>query len=235
MKIIYRLLLTGVLLCPAKMESAIVQTDPLLTAAIIAQSEMLKEQYEQRSKHHTTIEACQAAITVSLDYIHNVEEEMLEYMANASGVIQNMYQLKQIAELAAVDIPNNLVQLGKSVPDNIKGTAITLFVNKTITDTQADVIALSEIITRLVTSQYSFKDSKDDKNVNLLSAAERYSILQSVHFQLNRINRRLLVTGYCLKTFGWIQLWRGLDREGWCNVMYGKMLTKDLVRRWNQL
>lgn len=235
MKLIYKILLASSLLLPGKVSGAVVQTDPVLTAAIIAQAEMLKEQYEARSKHHSTIETCQAAITVSLDYIHNVEEKMLEYMANASGVLQNMYQLEQITELAAIDIPNNLIELGKSVPDNIKGTAITLFVNKTITDTQMDVVALSEVITRLVTSHYSFKDSKDDKNINLLSAAERYSILQSVHYRLNRINRRLIVTSYCLKTFGWMQLWRGLDREGWCNVMYGKMLTKDLVKRWGQL
>lgn len=149
--------------------------------------------------------------------------------------MQNLIQLKQITELVVTEIPENLASLGTDIPSNIKGTAITLFVNNTVTDTTADIVALSDVVTRLVTSKYSFKDSKDDKNVNLLSAAERFSILQDVLRRLRAINRRIYLTNFYIKTFGWRELWRGLDRESWCNAMYGKVLANQLISKWNKL
>lgn len=217
------------------MKGAAIQTDPALVAAIMLQTEEMKKIYEKRSEHHNMIQSAQIFINGALDKIHSVEDKMLEYLSNASGVIQNMYQIKKIAELATVDIPENLVKLSKDIPSNIKGTGITLFVNKTITETTADITALSDIVNRLVTSNYSFKDKKDDKNINLLSAAERFSILQSVCHKLEEINWRLFVTRYCIRTFSWQQLWMGLDRESWCKIMYSKMMANHLIDRWKRL
>lgn len=211
-----------------------IQVDPTLTAAVVSQTEILKQQYEKRSEHHSKIEVAQAAITVAMENVHMVEEKVLEYMANASGVMQNLHQLKKITELA-VEIPQNLSDLGKDIPSNIKGTAITLFVNKTITDTTADVVALADIVTRLVTSKYSFKESGDSKNVNLLSAAERFTILQDVLRRMESINRRIYLTNFYIKTFSWRELWRGLDRKSWCNAMYGKIIANQLINKWNKL
>ncbi|WP_336525950.1 hypothetical protein [Bacteroides acidifaciens] len=221
---------------PCHMRGAGITVDPALTAAVIAQTAMLKSEYEKRSKHHAAIEVAQAAVTVAMDNIHMVEETILNYMGNASGVMQNMYQLKKIVELSTVDIPSNLSNLASDIPDNLKGAAITLFVNNTITDTTADIVALSSIVDKLVTSKYSFKDSKDknDKNINLLSAAERYTIMQDVVRRLMDINRRIYLTNFYIKSFSWKQLWMGLDRESWCNVMYGEIVAKSLIRKWNE-
>lgn len=52
-----------------------IQLDPTLTAAVIAQTEMLKDQYKKRSEHHNKIEVAQAAITVAMDRVHKVEED----------------------------------------------------------------------------------------------------------------------------------------------------------------
>ena len=82
------------------MRGAGITVDPALTAAVIAQTAMLKSEYEKRSKHHAAIEVAQAAVTVAMDNIHKVEETILNYMGNASGVMQNMYQLKKIVELS---------------------------------------------------------------------------------------------------------------------------------------
>lgn len=212
-------------------------SDPLLTAAIITQTEMLKTQYKQRNNHHNKIEVAQAAIAGAMEQVHAVEDKMLNYLGNASDAMQNLYQLKKIALLVADDIPTNLVRLGKDIPDNIKGTAITLFVNKTVAETTTDIAALSDIVTRLVTSKYSFKTSKgkDDKNINLLSAAERYTILQDVLQRLTKINRRLFLTDFFIKSFGWRELWMGLDRESYCKVIYSDIMAKSLVKQWNGL
>lgn len=225
------------LLCFAFHMKAEIVVDPPLTAAIIAQTDLLQGEFKTRTKHHNTIEIAQAGIVAAMEQVHNVEDQMLNYLANASNAMQNLYQLKKIALLVSDDIPNNLIRLGKDIPGNLKGTGITLFVNKTVTDTTTDILALSDIVTKLVTSKYSFKESKDknDKNINLLSAAERYSILQDVLQRLTKINRRIFLTDFYIKTFGWKELWRGLDRESYCKVLYGEMVAKQLVQQWNNL
>lgn len=231
-------LTTSALLLAASMTFSMdagIQIDPTLTAAIVTQTDLLKDQYKKRSDHHSKIEVAQAAIAVAMENVHKVEEKVLEYMSNASGAMQNLIQLKKITELVTTDIPDNLVKLGKDIPDNIKGTAITLVVNNTITDTTADIVALSGIVSRLVTSHYSFKDSKDSNDINLLSAAERFSILQDVYHRLTSINRRIYLMNFYIKTFSWKELWRGIDRESWCNAVYGEMLAKQLINKWKSL
>lgn len=236
-KVIISIFLFSALSLPISMRGSAITVDPALTAAIIAQTTLLQDQYKKRSENHNKIQIAQAAITLAVDNIHKVEEKVLEYMANASGVMQNLYQLKQIAELTAVDIPNNLSQLSKDIPSNIKGTAITLFVNKTVAETTTDIVALADIIQKLVTSKYSLSEikDKDNPNINLLSAAERYTILQDVLFRLNRINRRIYLTNFYIKTFGWRQLWMGIDRQSWCNAVYGRIIARDLINKWNRL
>lgn len=210
-----------------------IQIDPTLTAAIYAQTQILKDQYETRSNHHKKIETAQAAITLAMDNVHKVEEKMLEYMANASGALKNLQQLKTITELVVTEIPKNLSNLSKDIPSNIKGTAITMFVNKTIAETTTDIVALSDIVARLVTSNYSFKNSNDSQNINLLSAAERFTILQDVLRRLESINHRIFLSDFYIKTFGWKELWKGLDRESWRNMMYGRVIANQLINRWN--
>lgn len=222
-------------LTTVRINAAATQMDPGLIAAIGIQTATLKEQYEKRSDHHTKIEIAQAAIAVAMDNVHRVEEKVLEYMANASGVMQNLNQLKKITELAFVDIPDNLVKLGEKIPSNIKGTAITALVSKTVTSTTMDIVSLADIVQRLVSSNYSFKDSKDSKNINLLSAAERYSILQDVLYKLEDINFRIYMMRFYIQTFDWTDLWRGLDRQSWCRVMSGQAIAERLIREWNSV
>lgn len=227
-----------VVLCmPTNIKAAGITVDPALTAAVLAQTALLQEEYKKRKENHNKIQVAQAAIAMAMDNVHKVEEKVLEYMANASGVMQNLCQLKRITELVTVDIPNNLVSLGKDIPSNIKGTATTLFVNKTVGETTADIVALSDIVQKLVTSKYSYNEikDKDNPNINLLSAAERYAILQDVLHRLSSINRRIYLTNFYIKTFGWRQLWMGIDRESWCNAVYGKMIARQLINRWNKL
>lgn len=211
--------------------------DPPLTFAIVEQTELLQGEYKKRTEHHSKIEAAQAGIVIALNDIHSVEDKMLEYLSNASGAMQNLIQLKKIAELVVDDIPSNLVRLGKDIPDNLKGTGITLMVQNIVSDTMADILALSDVVDKLVTSKYSFKESKDknDKNINLLSAAERFYILSDVLRRLNNINQRIYLTDFYIKTFSWRQLWMGLDRESWCKAVYGEVLTRNIVKHWNEL
>lgn len=235
MGVIKKLLLPVFLFCA--LPSAAQQIDPTLAFAVEEQTRQLKDEYKKRRSLQQTIATCQFAVSTAMDEVHRLERRVLKYMGNASAALQNMYQLKQIGELVALDIPKNLVALGKDIPDNLKGTGISLVVNRTIQDTTEDIVALSSIIERLVTAHYYFDEDTngDDKNINLLSAAERFAILTDVHRRLNAINRRIIMMKYFIKTYSWKHLWMGLDRESWCNVVYGKMLTNQIIKQWDKI
>lgn len=208
--------------------------DPTLTASVVAQTAMLNEQYNKRKRLHERVIVAQGAVALAVENVHQVEDRMLSYLGNASALMDNLQELKDIYELVGVDIPRNLIALGRDIPNNIKGTALTMFINGVAAETVADITALSSTVNRLCTSRYNFKDSKDkdDPNINLLSAGERYYILSDVHKRLNDINRRLWLSNYFIKSFTWQGLWRGLDRESWAKAVYSQMVVKTTINHW---
>ena len=84
------------------------QTDPTLTAAVGAQSAMLNNLFSKREKTQKKIIAAETAVTVAMDRMHKVEDQMLEYLSNAQGAMQNLYQIKRAAELVTTEIPQNM-------------------------------------------------------------------------------------------------------------------------------
>ena len=102
------------------------QTDPTLTAAVILQTEELKSVHKKRKTTQEKIIAAETAVTLALDRVHSVENKMLEYLSNAQGAMQNLYQIKRAAELVTVEIPKNTTLLKNSVTGNLKGTAIAV-------------------------------------------------------------------------------------------------------------
>ena len=136
-------LLTSGLACMAQ------QTDPTLTAAVILQTEELKSVHKKRKTTQEKIIAAETAVTLALDRVHSVENKMLEYLSNAQGAMQNLYQIKRAAELVTTEIPKNTTLLKNSVKGNLKGTAIAALVSDEITDAAERYYVANEVVTRL--------------------------------------------------------------------------------------
>ncbi len=160
------------------------QTDPTLTAAVIFQTEELKSIHKKRKSTQEKIIAAETAVTLALDRVHNVENKMLDYLSNAQGAMQNLYQIKRAAELVATEIPKNCDLLRKSVPGHLKGTAIAVLVSDELTDAASQMAALYPFMKQLVTSgsyDVTNAEGKTEKHkVNLLNSAERYYIANEV-------------------------------------------------------
>ena len=156
------------------------QTDPTLTGAVIAQSEMLKKIFKDREKTQQKILAAETAVGVAMDRMHKVENQMLDYLSNVQGAMQNLYQIKRATELASVEIPRNMNLLRHSLPGHLKGTAIALLVSDELTDAATQMASLYPFMKQLVTSgtynvsdyDVSGKPVNEKHKVNLLSAAE---------------------------------------------------------------
>lgn len=194
------------------------QTDPTLTATVILQTEELKSIHKKRKKTHEQIIAAEAAVTVALDRVHAVENKMLEYLSNAQGAMQNLYQIKRAGELVLTEIPKNTALLKNSVKGNLKETAIALLVSDEISDAAAQMAALYPFMQQLVTSgtyNVTGDDGKKEKHkVNLLNSAERYYIANEVVSRLEAINTDLFILAWQVRTLSWNDLWFSLDPEG---------------------
>lgn len=232
-------LITGFMLSSNCMIVQAQQTDPTLTAAVILQTEELKSVHKKRKTTQEKIIAAETAVTLALDRVHSVENKMLEYLSNAQGAMQNLYQIKRAAELVTTEIPKNTTLLKNSVKGNLKGTAIAALVSDEITDAATQMAALYPFMQQLVTSgSYNVTNSegKTEKHkVNLLDSAERYYVANEVVTRLERINTDLFILAWQVRTLSWNDLWFSLDPEGWASVMAGKNIVNGLVSDWNNI
>lgn len=214
------------------------QTDPALTAAVLAQTAELKNLHEKRRKTQEKIIAAETAVTLALDRVHSVEDKMLEYLSNAQGAMQNLYQIKRAGELVLTEIPQNCSLLAKSVAGNIKGTAIAAIVSDELADAATQMTAIYPFMKQLVTSgtyNVTGADGTNEKHkVNLLSSAERYYIANEVVTRLETINTDLFILAWQVRTLSWNDLWFSLDPEGWASVMSGKNIIGGIVAEWNR-
>ena len=215
------------------------QTDPTLTATVLLQTSELKSIYKTRKTTQEKIIAAETAVTLALDRVHSVENKMLEYLSNAQGAMQNLYQIKRAAELVTTEIPKNTTLLKNSVKGNLKGTAIATLVSDEITDAATQMAALYPFMQQLVTSgsyNVTGSDGSTKKHkVNLLSSAERYYVANEVVTRLERINTDLFILAWQVRTLSWNDLWFSLDPEGWASVMSGKNIINGLVTDWNNI
>jgi len=211
--------------------------DPALTGAVIVQTEELKDFHKKRNRLREATITAQGFITAGLEEIHRIECQVLEYMQNASGVLTNMSQVANIG-ITCSNILDNTIKLTKAIPDNPQGAAITALVSTRVATTIADAQGLASLVSSCVSSEYSFSDEKKDpgkKHVNLLSSAERFNILLDVQRQLNRINRDLRLLRYYVKSLGFRELWKGLDRKSYMKTLQIMRESHNIADKWNKL
>ena len=238
----YRILSIAIMLSIGINASA-QQTDPALVGAVGVQTAMLKDIFSDREKTQQKIIAAETAVTVAMDRMHQVENKMLDYLSNAQGAMQNLYQIKRAAELVTTEIPQNMNLVRKSVPGHLKGTAIALLVSDELTDAATQMASLFPFMKQLVTSGTYNVDGYDSQGnpttekhkVNLLNSAERYYVANEVVSKLENINTDLWLLAWQIRTLSWQDLWYGLDPEGWAAVMSGKAIVESLIYEWEYL
>jgi len=215
------------------------QSDPVLTGAVAAQSAMLQKIFKDREKTQKKIIAAETAVAVAMDRMHKVEDQMLEYLQNAQGAMQNLYQIKRAAELVTTEIPQNMNLVRQTLPGHLKGTAIAMLVSDELTDAATQMASLYPFMKQLVTSgsyNVTGADGKNEKHkINLLNSAERYYVANEVVTKLEDINTDLWLLAWQIRTMSWNDLWYGLDPDGWATVMSGKAIVESLIYEWQYL
>lgn len=211
------------------------QTDPLLTGAVAAQTGTLHADHKERSKLQAGIITAEGAINGLLSRIHEIEDKTLKYLSEAGAVMDNIYQIKEAAELV-VQIPQELAALGKAAEKNWQGTAVTALVSRRRQKTIADVTSLYSFLGPLVTSgSYQIEGGKKGAKVNLLNTAERYFILNTVVGKLRDICWDLRILRYNIQVADWRDLWVGLDAKSYYQAIGAKSIAENMKRKWDRL
>lgn len=212
----------------------VVTADPALEFAIAGQCALLQKEYSKRDKAMKAIATAEVGVTTAMELVHEVEKKLLNYLGNASHVIGNAYQIKHIAELF-ISIGDNCIKLKNTIPGHLKGTVVTLLVDRTVEKLYEEIASLTNYVTTLCTSKFDLKDSKDDNHVNLLSAQERYAILVNIETRLKTINDHIWITRYYVQCWGWKDLWRGLDYDGYIKFVTAKVNVDYIISNWKSL
>ena len=169
-------------------------------------------------------------IQVQLQQLHAIEEKVLDYMANVSGLMQNLYQVKRTTELVTIEIPRNIRAATSACKGHLKGTAIALAVSDEVKSVYTEIGSLSALCTSLVKTK-----TVDGNKVNLLNAAERYWLCEKIVSSLEDINNALYILSWQIQYLSWEDLWRGLDPDTWCNYMQGKWIAESIINDWDDL
>jgi len=206
------------------------QTDPALTAAVTGQTFTLKTLFDARKSTQEKILAATGIEDVQLQQLHDIEKKVLDYMANVSGLMQNLYQVKRTTELVTVEIPRNISAVTSACKGHLKGTGIALAVSDEIRSVYTEIGSLSALCTSLVKTK-----TVDGNKVNLLNAAERYWLCEKIVSSLEDINSALYILSWQIQYLSWEDLWRGLDPDTWCNYMQGKWIAESIIRDWDGL
>lgn len=219
-----------------------VQTDPVLTGAIIKQMEVLKKIFARRDSTQKKIIAAEAAVTFAMERMHKIEKDMLKYMSNVSNGLQNLYQVKRAAQLVAVEIPRNMGEVRRAIGiGHIEGTVVATLAGDELADITLQMMSLYPFMAELVTSgTYSSKDIDESGNevvkhnkVNLLDTYDRYIICNEVLYRLESINTSLHYLAWNIRTMRWRDLLKALDPQGWYYII-GMASTVDwAVREWD--
>lgn len=206
------------------------QTDPALTAAVTGQTFTLKTLFDARKSTQEKILAATGIEDVQLQQLHDIEKKVLDYMANVSGLMQNLYQVKRTTELVTVEIPRNISAVTSACKGHLKGTGIALAVSDEIRSVYTEIGSLSALCTSLVKTK-----TVDGNKVNLLNAAERYWLCEKIVSSLEDINSALYILSWQIQYLSWEDLWRGLDPDTWCNYMQGRWIAESIIRDWDGL
>ena len=229
MRIRIRYVLTTMLLMVA-LSSHAQQTDPALAAAVAAQTVTLSTLFDARKSTQQKILTATGIEEVQLKQLHDIEKKVLDYMANVTGLMQNLYQVKRTTELVTVEIPRNISAVSQATKGHLKGTAIALAVSDEIRSVYTEIGSLSALCTSLVKTK-----TVDGNKVNLLNAAERYWLCEKIVNSLEDINSALYILSWQIQYLSWEDLWRGLDPDTWANYMQGKWMAESCIRDWDDL
>lgn len=214
-------------------DEGLITIDPALSGAIGMQTGFLKESFDKRAKTRAAVAALQLEISECLEKIHSVENKTLNYMKQASSVMDNLMQIKNVVEYGP-KIVMDVKEVYNAAAQSPMNAVLVPFCTKRFMTTAADVASLVSLMDQLVTStEYKVGKSESNskkKKVNLLNSAERYEVLNSVENKLHEIHMDIRMIKYAIQFLSWRDVWRGIDRDSYIKSLALDYQMKGIIK-----
>jgi len=208
-------------------KASLVVTDPVLTAAIKLHEVNMQKILERQQKSQEQVAVAQTGVWVQMQNLHKIQDKALDYLQNANGALNNVFQIKHCAELI-VDIGDECVNVLKAIKERPLGAVYTAFASKRAQNAVAETVSAAEIIKNLVTS--GKKNANDSVKISLLNAAERYQVLTDIEGKLQSAKWDLKILAMQVQLSDVTDLWRGLDIESFYKYNYGKSIADRIIK-----
>ena len=187
-------------------QSFAIETDPVLTGAVGAQTAMLKSLFNKQNAQGAMQNLYQIKRAAEL-----VTTEIPQNMNLVRQSLPGHLKGTAIAMLVSDELTDATTQMMSLYP----------FMKQLVTSGSYNVTGA---------------DGKNQKHkVNLLNSAERYYVANEVVTRLENINTDLWLLAWQIRTMSWNDLWYGLDPDGWATVMSGKAIVEGLIYEWQYL
>lgn len=215
-----------------------VNIDAKTAARITANTAMQVAVEELHNVTLDSIQAVQEKLSFQSMGILSARQKHLNSQKDASGFDVETPFYRTIFNLATDIVARAPVVVGKITKAPLSGKVSMLL---EVENMVADCIQLTNDFRNIVTnckvkpildSQYT-KEQKD--GLNLLDRDERVGMAVKIIASLSKIQVKLMRMGYYADYAAWSDVMYAIDRETWCNVIYGKSIATKLTSEWNAL
>ncbi len=165
------------------------QIDPALATAVAVSGTAEVNALKETKEAQESIAAYQAAISIQMEKIRSVEEDVYSYLQNASGAIKNAIEIKQAGVITS-EIYTLFGELTASAQENPQGVLMLTVVSKQITKVTEEMIGV-----------YSYIASLSLSSDVLLNSVERNQITWSVLYKLKQIKSTLYLLKFQIDNY----------------------------------
>ncbi len=198
------------------------QIDPALASAVAISGGAEVNALKNTKKAQENIAFYQAAITLQMDRIRSVEQEVYGYLQNASGAIKNAIEIKQ-AGVLTTEIYTLFGELRQSAQNNPQGMLMLPVVSKQITKATEEMIGI-----------YSYISSISLSSDVLLNAVERNQITWTVLYKLRQIKSTLYLLKFQIDNYTLADLPRILFPMEYFYATDGKRIADQIIASFSK-
>lgn len=215
-----------------------INIDAKTGARIISNTAMQTLVEQQHNKTLDSIEATQKKVSFQSMEVMTARQLNLNSQKNSNGFDVETPFYKTIFKLST--------DIVARVPKVVSKINKTSWAGKTrmlieVANMLEDCVALTNDFRNIVTNckikpileNQAVNTQKD--GINLLDRDERVNLAMSIITKLSNIQTKLIRMGYYADYATWSDVLYAIDRETWCNVIYGKSLGENIVSEWNAL
>lgn len=196
------------------------RTDPLVAAAVAAESEALGSELKAQVEQQKKILGANTAILGELEMIRGYEDKMYKYMSEAQGVIKNAHEIYRCTGLVS-SIFENFSGCMEELVGHPQQAAISAIVSKQYVNVAMETADLIKQISDLVLK---------DGDQNLLTSGERQRVLWQITGRLSTINRELCSLRLQIKYLKWSYVPMKLAPKGYWTFKKSEVLLGQIKR-----